>query len=108
MLDPLGVQATNLAVLASYIDETGNRIYLPVNVSSATSALSSQTYTFQFTTAWDIHSLENTLSGPDGLSETLPVNQCRSDGIYRFHLLGHIPNNSLTPELFVKFHHRKS
>lgn len=131
VLDPLGIRASNLALTASYGDATGGRVYMPVSVSTLPAVSKSDSYIFQFNTAWPVHSLERKLTGPDGHTESLPIIGCqatplcilydadsshafaidmtnRPEGLYRLHLTGHVPNNSFTPELFVTFYHRAS
>lgn len=104
---------------------------MPVTLSTSTAASDSESYVFQFDTAWPIHSLEKRLTAPDGHTELLPIIACqanplcilydadsshaftidmtnRPEGLYRLHLTGHVPNNSFTPELFVTFYHHPS
>jgi hypothetical protein len=131
VLDSQGIQATNLAVLASYSLKDGSRVYLPVEVLAGVPPSTASTYTFQFTTSYEIHSLETTLTSPSGKVEVLPAIQCsagptcivyeadsphaftidmkdRPQGIYRLHLHGHVPNSKFQPELSIQIYHKGS
>lgn len=130
VLIPLDIDAANLAVSASYIDEAGRRVYLPV-VARGNSSPASNTYTIQFRTAWNIHSLRKTLTGPDGRLTTLLVSECnatptcvlydassshevvldmanRVDGMYNLRLEGSVPNRFQPVKATITFYHERS
>ncbi len=128
VLVPLGVHDNNLAVLASYVASDGTNAYLPATVLSSGSTPPAALYTFQFTTSWDIHSIQKSLILPNGKTESLPLETCsfsptctlydadsshvftldfsnRSAGWYRVHLVGQIPNKAQRAELSVMLYH---
>jgi hypothetical protein len=130
VLDSLGIDSSNLAVLASVRLDTGALAYLPVEVLTTGASSLSSLYTFQLTSSWNLHSVESALITPSGRTEQLPLLQCsagptcilhdadtpfsfsldlggRPEGIYRVHIVGHVPNNSFHPELSVQIYHRQ-
>ena len=128
VIDPLGVEEHNMTVTVSYLDRSGTRIYLPADVNTgATNTLN--TYTIQFRTAWNIHSLDEKLTAPDGTTISLPTIECsaesfcvlydagtshalsldmskRPDGFYSLHLTGHVPNKFSPIKATVTFYHK--
>jgi hypothetical protein len=129
VIDPLGLDPGNIAVLAGYRDGTHPTVYLPVDVTAQPSQPTERPYTFHFETAWDLHSLEKSITGPSGKTTILKTDECKispscviysaassqafevdmsglSEGIYSVHLVGHIPGNSLKPDLLIRIYHR--
>jgi hypothetical protein len=130
-LDTSGIQPANLAVLASCGLDDGSRVYLPVEILVGNTSASGSVYTLQFSTAWNIHALEKTLTTPSRSVEQLPLIQCaagptcvlygadsaqsfsidmtnRPEGVYKLHLVGHVPNDSFKPELSIQLYHRQT
>ena len=130
VIDPLGVTPQNLAVTASYIDQSGTRVYLPADVNTGV-AHPLNTYIIQFRTAWSVHSLDQRLTASDGTSVPLQTIECsatvscvlfdagtahaisldmssRPDGFYSLQLTGHIPNKFSPVHATVSFYHRKA
>jgi hypothetical protein len=128
VIDPLGLDPANIAVLAGYRDGHHPAVYLPVNVMAQPSQPTKRPYTFHFETAWDLHSLEKSITDPSGHSTILKTDECKispscviysaassqafevdmsnfSEGIYSVHLVGHIPGNSLKPDLLIRIYH---
>jgi hypothetical protein len=131
ILDQLGIMPGNLALLASFRRSTGDLIYLPVEVLVHGAPLSSSTYTVEVKSSWNLHAIETSIINPSGKIEELPIQGCsfgptcilydadtpfsinlnlngQPEGVYRFHIVGRVPNNSLRPELSVKIYHRQS
>lgn len=131
VIDPLGLDPSNIAVLASYSVENAQLVYLPVDVVARTSQPRKQPYTFHFETSWDLHSLEKSVTGPSGHRTILTTDQCNispqcvlyssksshvfdvdmsglPEGVYSIDLVGHIPGASMMPELHIKIYHRPS
>jgi hypothetical protein len=129
VIDPQGIQPTNFAVSASYSLGDGSRVYLPVEIIAGRQPSPTSTYTIQFSTAYEIHSLDITLTSPTGVVEALPSAQCpgpatctlyeadsshslsidmqnRPLGVYQVRLLGHVPNSTFHPELSIKIYHQ--
>ena len=129
VIDPLGLDPGNIAVLAGYRDGTHPTVYVPVDVTAQPSQPTERPYTFHFETAWDLHSLEKSITGPSGKTTILKTDECKispscviysaassqafevdmsgfSEGIYSIHLVGHIPGNSLKPDLLIRIYHR--
>jgi len=130
VIDPLGVAPQNLAITASYIDQSGTRVYLPVDVNTGV-AHPLNTYTIQFRTAWSIHSLDEKLTASGRTSIPLQTIECsaesscvlydagtshaisldmsnRPDGFYSLQLIGHVPNKFSPIHATVTFYHRKA
>lgn len=129
VIDPQGIQPTNFAIAASYSMSDGSRVYLPVELLASKAPSSTAVYTVQFSTAYELHSLDVTLTSPSGVVQTLPSAQCpgfatctlfeadssqsltidlqnRAPGIYQVHLVGHVPGSTLHPELSIKIYHQ--
>lgn len=129
VIDPLGLDCGNIAVLAGYREENRPAVYLPVDVTAGPSQPTGAPYTFHFETAWDLHSLEKSITGPSGQTTALKTDECKispscviysaassqafevdmsgfSEGVYSIHLVGHIPGNSLKPDVSIRIYHR--
>jgi hypothetical protein len=130
VLVPQQIESTNISVTASYVDDAGTRIYLPALVRG--DALSpSNSYTFQFRVASNIHSLKKFLIGTDGKVTNLPTSECTfaptcilydsgtshsvvidmsaySEGLYRLHLEGSVPGKTDSVTRTITFYHKGS
>jgi hypothetical protein len=128
VIDPKGIQPSNLTILAKYSKPDGSLVYMPVTISGENPSNSSNRYTLHFATSLEIHSLNVTITDPNGNIETLPLTQCtayptcvlyeadsshaltldmsnRASGVYRVHLIGHVPNSTSRPELSIQIFH---
>lgn len=128
VIDPLGLDPGNIAVLAGYRDTSRPPIYLPVYVLAGASKPAKSPYTFYFETSWDLHSIEKFVTDPSGRTSHLTTEECRifpncvlysaasshafevemsaqPEGIYDIRLVGHVPNNSLKPTLHFLIYH---
>ena len=129
VIDQLGLDSSNIAVLASYRDGNTAPVYVPVDVLSTSSGTPvKRPYTFHFETSWNIHSLDKSVTSPDGHKTVLKADRCNisptcvlysaasshsfdvdmkdfPEGVYTIDLLGHLPGTSLTPNLRIRVYH---
>jgi hypothetical protein len=129
VLAPKEIEPANLTVTASYVDDTGTRIYLPV-LARGDNFPPSNTYTFQFRVASNIHSLQKSLIAPDGKTASLPTSECTfsptcimydagtpheavldmtsyQNGRYQLHLEGTVPGSTQPVKATITFYHAK-
>jgi hypothetical protein len=130
VIDPLGLDPTNIAVLAGYRDDGGVPTYLPVDVLETPRSVG-RPYTFHFRTALDLHSLEKSMVGPSGQVIPLKTEECKfspscvrypaassqafevdmsglSEGIYVVRVTGHVPRTVVRPTLTIRLYHMPS
>src|SRR5215475_2483811 len=77
VIDELGVEATNLGVLAGYRVGNEQPVYLPVDVYQDPSAFSKGVYTFHFITGQSLQSLDVTVTNSQGVPAKLPKLQLK-------------------------------
>lgn len=132
VIDPLGLEATNLGVLAGYQLGNARPVYLPVDVYSHDEQSAPHTYTFHFITGQDLQSLDLSLTDSAGkrLNVTLPQLKCSRSlnpncrlysagstlafdldmsslpqAEYHLKLVGHVPRTSTTTAMDIALYH---
>jgi hypothetical protein len=133
VIDGLGIDADNLAVLAGYDEDNSSRVYLPVDIYEDDKQLTQHTYTFHFIAGRPLQSLEvfvtNAVGGRvDAHTPTLKCNTvlnpncswCKAGsaqsftfnlssfpaGEYHVRLVGYVPRSlESISEDFVLYHH---
>jgi hypothetical protein len=112
VIDKLGLQPTNIGVLARYEIRGAPAVYLPVDVYQ-TNSQPKGTYTFHFITASDLQTLEVSVTNEKGALSKAPNPNCKlyaagssqafildmsglRPGEFHIKLLGRIPGE-LTP-----------
>lgn len=133
VIDALGIDADNVAVLAGYDRDNGRKVYLPVDVYENKNQLTGRTYTFHFISGKALQSLEifvtnaaaapvnahtpsprcNTKFNPNcrlyaaGSAQSFPIDLSGSpEGEYHVRLVGHVPGSlESISEDFVLYHH---
>jgi hypothetical protein len=126
---PLDIGSSNLAVVAGYRDGNAPPVFLPVDVLSGSPRTVKPSYTFHFQTSWDLHALEKSIVEPSGHTTSLKTEICTispgcilypatssnafeldmssfPEGVYTMHLVGHVPGNSMKPDLTIQIYHR--
>jgi hypothetical protein len=134
MIDPLGIEADNLGVLAEYRNANRMPVCLPVDVYSDGKELGKHPYTFHFITGQDLQSLDISVTNKAGAEVNLPKPKlmcnkrfnpnCKLyaagsthafdldmssllEGEYHVKLTGHVPGNPTPTSLeIVLYHHR--
>jgi hypothetical protein len=133
VIDVLGIDADNLAVLAGYRRDTSEEVYLPVDIYEDKSQLTQNTYTFHFVVGRPLQSLEIIVSNAAGkrVDAHTPTLKCNAAfnpnckwcaagsaqsitldlsafpaGEYHVQLIGHIPGSlESISEDFALYHH---
>jgi hypothetical protein len=133
VIDVLGIDASNVAVLASYDRDGASSVYLPVDIYEDKSQLAPHLYTFHFVTGKPLQSLDITVTDASGakINAHTPSLKCPTSfnpncklyaggsalsfpldlsgspqGLYHVRLVGHIPGSlEVVSEDFVIFHH---
>lgn len=77
VIDPLGLEATNVGVLAGYQIGNDRPVYLPVDVYPDNQQPIQHTYTFYLITGQDLQSLDLTLTDSAGKRVNLPLPQLK-------------------------------
>jgi len=133
VIDPLGVQSSNLGILAGYRIDNRPTVYLPVDVYHDDPKPVKLTYTFHFVTGQDLQTLDISVTNsnnPDvNLKKQLKCNttfnrNCRlyaagstqafdlddmsskPAGEYTLKLLGRAPGVTMPTSLSIVFYHR--
>jgi hypothetical protein len=134
VIDPLGIEADNLGVLAEYRNANRIPVCLPVDVYNDGRELAKHAYTFHFITGQDLQSLDISVTNKAGTQVNLPKPKlmcnkgfnpnCKLyaagstqafdldmssllEGEYHVKLTGHVPGNSTPTSLeIVLYHHR--
>jgi hypothetical protein len=127
VIDPLGLDWSNIGVRATFRDGNEPPVYMPVDVVQS-SHLVKSSYTFYFRTSLDLHSLEKLLIGPSGQITRLETEECKFSptcvlypatssqafdvdmtrlpaGVYTVRMIGHVPRTSVKPTLSVRMYH---
>lgn len=133
VIDSLGLEATNVGVLAGYQLGNDRPVYLPVDVYSDNEQPARHTYTFHLITGQDLQSLDLSLTDSAGkrVNLTLPQLKCNRglnpncrlysagstlafdldmsslpQAEYHLRLLGHVPRTSTPTAMeIVLYHH---
>jgi hypothetical protein len=133
VIDQLGIEPSNLGVLAEYKVAGKLPVYLPVDVYQGDLPLGKYTYTFHFITGQDLQSLDISVTNKTGVQVNLPKPRlicnksfnpnCKlyaagstqafdldmssvAEGEYHLRLTGHVAGNSTPTSLeIVLYHH---
>lgn len=133
VIDPLGLEAKNVGVLAGYQIGNDRPVYLPVDVYADDGQPSRHAYTFHLVTGQALQSLDLSLADSAGkrLNAPLPQLKCNRNlnpncrlysagstlafdmdmstmpqGEYHLKLVGHVPRTSTTTAMeIVLYHH---
>lgn len=132
VIDPLGLRAENIAVLALYKTDNGRTVYLPADVYQDEGQLQGHAYTFVYATDKDLQSVVVSVSNASGKAVNLPVPHlaCNKNfnadcvlsaagsthtfdlnmsslpqGEYHLKLLGHVPEDPTPVSQEIVFYH---